>query len=83
MSFTPAVSRYHDDLARLMRPYQGQQLTTAEIRQRVEQSLPYADGQWVQPSDHCHNHTCEGACDCAKTDRAIFERIKRGRYRVR
>jgi L-lactate utilization protein LutB len=31
MSFTTTVSRYHDALAAAMRPFQGQELTTAEI----------------------------------------------------
>jgi hypothetical protein len=83
MSFTPAVSRHHNDLARIMRPFRGQVLTTSQIKERIEQSLDSKDAQWVQPSDHCKNHTCEGDCACAGTDSAIFEQIKRGRYRVR
>lgn len=41
------------------------------------------DHQFVYPSDHRINLTNEGACDCAMTDRALFERIRRGEFRVR
>lgn len=82
MSFTPTVSRHHDDLARIMRPFQGKELTTAQIKDHVEEESGHLVAQWVHPSDHCSNHTCEGACECARSDRAIFEQIQRGLYRV-
>jgi hypothetical protein len=84
MSFTPTVSRYHDALAAAMRPFQGRVLTTAEIREALVTARPdLRDVQdWVQPPDHCRNHTNEGACDCAQTARALFEQVERGRYRV-
>jgi hypothetical protein len=83
MSFTPQVSQRHDALAQIMRTLQGQILTTAEIKAHVNQVLGPEDAQWVQPSDHCINHTCDGDCDCAGTVNAVFEQIERGRYLVR
>jgi hypothetical protein len=83
MDFTSRMTQYHNDLASIMRPFQGQVLTTADITQRVQQALGREVAQWVQPSDHCINHTPEGACECAGTDRAVFERIERGRYQAR
>jgi hypothetical protein len=82
--FTPTVSRYHDALANAMRPYKGQELTTAKIKEYIRQSSELQDvEQWVLPSDHCQNHTCKGACRCATSDRAIFVKVRRGAYLVR
>lgn len=83
MGFTQAVSRFHQGLASIMRPLRGQELTTADIERIVRRELDPQDAQWIQPSDHCKNHTCEGACECAGRETAVFERIERGRYRVR
>lgn len=40
------------------------------------------DTQWIILSDHCINHTNKGACKCAKTELALFERVARGEYLV-
>ena len=84
MSFTPTVSRYHDALAATMRPFQGQELTSAEIIAALVAAFPDIQDEqdWVHPPDHCQNHTNEGACNCAQTPRAIFDRVERGRDRV-
>lgn len=83
MSFSSTVSQYHADLARIMRPFQSRELTMAEIKELVEADSGHGEAQWVQPSDHCKNHRREGACECALSDSAIFERIEWNRYRVR
>lgn len=76
-------SKFHDELMNAMRPYQNKTLETSRIR-RIIESVPVFKGseQWIQPSDHCINHTNKGACCCALTERAIFEQIRRGLYRV-
>lgn len=61
----------------------GQELTTSEIKKLFSESFPELNVDWVHPSDHCDNHSCLGACECALSDRAIFFRISRGRYLVR
>jgi hypothetical protein len=83
MSFTPTVSQYHDALAAAMGGFRGQVLTKAQIDAALIAALPDPQQlQWIFPSDHCSNHTNEGACECAKTNRAIFERVEWGKYRV-
>jgi hypothetical protein len=83
MSFTPTVSRYHDVLAAAVRPFRGRELTTAEIAAIVAMIPDLQNDQaWIQPSDHCRNHINEGACECAKSNRALFEKVERGRYLV-
>ena len=77
------ASRFHEGLEKTMRPYNSSILSTSDINEIVsqDQSLE-ADVQWIQPSDHCLNHTNAGACWCAKTRDALFERLGRGKYRV-
>jgi hypothetical protein len=55
-------------------------MRTAEIEKIVQMPSLADDAELVQPSDHCVNHTCEGACNCGLTDRAIFRRVSRGVY---
>jgi hypothetical protein len=80
MSFTPAVTRLHNPLAAAMRPFEGKELETAEVIEKFIEAFPHLNDKkdWVQPSDHCRNHICEGACECAQTVGAIFEQVKRG-----
>jgi hypothetical protein len=77
------ASVFHNELVETLSPHRNKHMTTSEIRELVE-SNPAFKGreQWVYPSDHCINHTNKGACYCARTDKAIFERIGRGNYRV-
>lgn len=82
--WTAFATRLHDDLKQAMRPYQGRELTTSKIANIVKSILSLAqNAQFIQPSDHCSNHTNKGACTCALTDRAIFDRLRRGLYYVR
>ncbi len=77
-------TKYHEDLANAVATYKGDVLTSAEIA-GIVRSVPgmQKDAQFIYPSDHCVNHTNDGACDCAMTDRAIFVQIRRGEYRIR
>jgi hypothetical protein len=82
--WTATATRLHDDLKQAMKPYQGRELTTSKIADIVK-SIPRLahNAQFIQPSDHCSNHTNNGPCTCALTDRAIFDRLRRGLYYVR
>lgn len=84
MSFTKVVSDYHDSLVRALLPLRGQEVTPAAVRAALVDALPELEAKqkWVMPSDHCRNHSNKGACRCALTDEALFERLGRGRYRV-
>ncbi len=77
------ASKFHDKLKQVMRPYKNDVLETARIKNIIEK-VPDFHGQeqWIYPSDHCINHTNKGACYCAETENAIFEKIARGKYRV-
>jgi hypothetical protein len=77
------VARYHDDLAALMLGRKGRELSTKEITVLFTSRYPNLRSGFMQPSDHCINHIVELARHCAGTDKAIFERVARGRYRVR
>jgi hypothetical protein len=78
------ISEFHDDLMKAMMPYQNQTLETSRIRRIIDNVQAFQGReQWIYPSDHCINHTNEGACYCAETERAIFKRVRRGLYSVR
>lgn len=82
--WTTTASRFHDDLKEAMKPYQGKQLTTAEIGKILKSAPGLAqNARFIQPPDHCSNHKNYGACTCAHTDKAIFEQLQRGFFKVR
>jgi len=76
------VARYHDELAQLMCKHKGKTFTAGQIKQMFRDAYPDLRDDFVAPSDHCINHTCKEACDCAGTDRAIFSRPRRNTYIV-
>jgi predicted unusual protein kinase regulating ubiquinone biosynthesis (AarF/ABC1/UbiB family) len=82
--WTMTSSRFHDDLKEAMQPYQGKQLKTAEIS-KILQGLPglAQNARFIQPADHCRNVKNFGACTCAHTDKAIFDKLQRGLFHVR
>ncbi len=83
MTWSDTASKYHDDLAKAMRPYRNKDLTTKSIRNIVVGIPELKDHvAFIQPPDHCVNHTNDGPCSCSQTDRAIFLKLKRGLYRV-
>lgn len=84
MGHTTTVSKFHDSLAQAVLPLRGREVSPAEIKQAFVDAFPQQEDQkdWVMPSDHCRNHTNKGACECAQTERALFEQLERGRYRV-
>ena len=78
------TTAYHDALDTLFANYRGQMMKTSEIRDIIKADQRLApNAQFIYPSDHCLNHTNRGACHCALTMRAIFERVRQGLYCVR
>jgi len=77
------ASQFHDKLKEAMVLYKNNIFKTAGIK-KIIQNVPEFKGkeQWIYPSDHCINHTNKGACYCALTNKAIFERKGWGEYRV-
>jgi hypothetical protein len=78
-----AFVKYHDELKKIIPRYKGNILQTFEINQMFQEAYPQCDIQFMQPSDHCVNKTNKGACKCSMTEKALFEYIERGEYRVR
>lgn len=75
--------RIHENLRKVFESNKGKEFSAAAIRKLYEAKYKSPDVMWVQASDHAVNMTNKGACWCAKTDEAIFERIKHGLYKVR
>lgn len=81
--FEKFASKFHDKLKEVMLPYKNKTLQTARIKEIIEKVNDFrSQEQWIYPSDHCINHTNKGACYCAETKDAIFEKKSRGIYRV-
>jgi hypothetical protein len=78
------AAQWHEPLLNAMVGFKGTKMTTAEIN-KVIGKIPNIgnSAQFIQPSDHCLNSTNRGACSCAETDGAIFEKLHRGLYLVR
>ena len=85
IGMTKTVSAYHGLLVQAVATLVGRDVTQAEIRAAYSAAHPNRadDLQWIMASDHCANHTNRGACGCAMTDGAVFDRLGRNRYRVR
>jgi len=78
----PSFAQYHDELAQSVSHRKGDTLTAAQIRAIFRKAHPSLRADFVQPSDHCVDHTCKGACSCAGTAQAIFSRPARNQYVV-
>ena len=78
------ATKYHKTLETLLTPHRGEVITPAHLRSYLRRNSRLSPEQvaWVLPSDHCVNHTNKGACECACTPGALFERVEHGRYRV-
>ena len=78
------MTKYHNNLKNAVMRHSGEVLKTSQIKKIIEGDPSLAaDAQFVFPSDHCIDHTNKGACYCAMTEEAIFEKVKHGVYRVR
>jgi hypothetical protein len=83
-SFTTPVSKRHNRLAEVVGVMRGRIVQKTDIDHAWNLAFPtlVKDTQWIILSDHCVNHTNKGACRCAKTELALFERLSRGIYRI-
>ncbi|KKR32121.1 MAG: hypothetical protein UT63_C0051G0003 [Candidatus Gottesmanbacteria bacterium GW2011_GWC2_39_8] len=77
-----AFVRYHNELAELMSIHKGEILQCQEIHAIFKKNFPDYDKKYLQPSDHCVDHTNKAPCHCSTKITAIFSRIQRGVYRV-
>jgi hypothetical protein len=70
----------HDRFVEVFKRREGQAFTTKEIRKLMERESNIVPGS-ILPNDHgCGS---KSDCRCAGTDLRIFDRLQRGRYRVR
>ena len=60
----------------------GEELTTAEIETIILKKFPEMNPGSILPSDHAKRKV-KGACWCAGTESRVFDRIARGRFKVR
>lgn len=82
--FTARVSRLHNRLAQVVGPMRGLTVEKADVDKAWLDLFPEQSNetQWIILSDHCANRTNKGACVCAETELALFERLETGVYRV-
>jgi hypothetical protein len=83
-SMTKKITEYHDRLAQAVAPLRGQEVSLSDIREAYAAAFPDSpeDLEWVMGTDHSRNHSNGGPCECAQTDRALFECLGRNRYSV-
>jgi hypothetical protein len=68
-----------------LKPYVGEVLTRARIKQIVQESYPKMPDGSANPSEHGVAKDYKGnktPCSCATTRQRIFNRVKRGVYEV-
>jgi len=70
----------HDKFVRAFRGMEGKTLTTKKIEQIMLNKTDIKKGS-IRPNDHAEGNACP--CWCAKTDKRIFDRIKKGSFIVR
>ncbi|HRR40216.1 MAG TPA: hypothetical protein P5244_03170 [Syntrophales bacterium] len=84
MGWREFATKFHNQFADAMMLCEGRVLMKKEIIEMLLRRFPELREMedWLYPSDHCKNHTNKGACYCAETNTAIFERLDRETYRV-
>lgn len=71
----------HAKLKGVFKNHRGKRFRTEEIKDMIMKMVPdFADGS-VRPNDHAEGN--KSPCRCAGTHERIFDRIKRGWYKVR
>ncbi len=75
----------HENLQKLFQKCRGEILEAKEVKNRYAREFKNPDVMWVQASDHVINPNRElkSPCRCVGTEKAIFEKIRRGEYKVR
>lgn len=83
-SYSRLATKFHDQLGRAIVPSRGSVVGPTDVRKVLVQMFPSTKDliDWVEPTDHCVNHINKGACECAYSATALFERVGRGRFLV-
>jgi len=71
----------HDMFAEAFKEYANQVLKTEDIGRILLRHYPEFNTGSILPNDHAGGD--KGACECARKDWRIFDKVKRGLYRVR
>lgn len=71
----------HDRFAEAFKEHANRELSTGEIKTILLERYPDFKLGSILPNDHAEGN--ENPCSCARTDARIFDRLKRGLYRVR
>jgi hypothetical protein len=71
----------HDMIAHALKNYRGMTLTTSDISKFVLAAFPHFELGSLLPNDHAQGN--KSACRCAGSNNQIFDKIERGKYRVR
>jgi len=71
----------HDEIKLAVSWFKGQTLETAQIIKIVREQFPEINADSILPNEHADGNA--NPCWCAKTNDRIFERITRGKYKVR
>ena len=85
MSWNDFAKTFHNSIVESMEAHQGEILQKNTIVKIIISKFPELESKkgWILPSDHCIKHTNNGACYCSQTEKAIFDRIGWGKYKVR
>lgn len=70
----PHHVRYHKEIDNATAHLIGtqQKLTNADIIKLTKDMFSYVDERYIQGTDHSDNHQNKGACECQRTDKALF-----------
>jgi hypothetical protein len=71
----------HECFAKAFRKHAGQTLSTGQIGRILLNDYPSFSEGSVRPNDHAEGNECP--CSCARTADRVFDRLRRGLYRVR
>ena len=78
---TVATLTNHQMIANAMVASRGEELTAAQIWERVRSAYPNFSKGSLLPNDHADGN--KHPCRCARTDERIFEKRRRNLYYVR
>ncbi len=70
----------HDKFVKAFKGMEGRTLETKEIKRILKSKTNIEEGS-ILPNDHASGNKCP--CSCAATENRVFDRIKRGFYKVR
>jgi hypothetical protein len=71
----------HERFEAAFLPHHGKEFSTAEIRGILRRKYPAMSEGSMLPNDHAEGN--RSACPCAGKANRLFDRVYRGRFRVR